>query len=171
VPIDDLAFEHRMYLPLAGLVTLIVIGGYVLLERLQGWLNVPEGKASAARTVACVVVVALAATLVGRTRVRNLDYRTKLTIWQDSAAKSPHSARSHFSVGGALGEIADAIQRMVEERKALAGQMHGMGQEASARTAKKEAKDWLEKARAALREAEKFNLRAVELAPKNTEAR
>ena len=33
VPIADLVFEHRMYLPLAGLVILVVLGGYVFLER------------------------------------------------------------------------------------------------------------------------------------------
>ena len=36
LPIRDLAFEHRMYLPLAGLAVLAVWGGYALLGRVAG---------------------------------------------------------------------------------------------------------------------------------------
>ena len=36
LPLRDLAFEHRMYLPLAAVVDGVVIGGYVLGQRVVG---------------------------------------------------------------------------------------------------------------------------------------
>ena len=61
VPIRDLAFEHRMYLPLAPLVALLVIGAAALIGRV--------GLAPATtRGVAIATTAAIVATLAALTR-------------------------------------------------------------------------------------------------------
>ena len=77
--------EHRMYLPLAAVLALTVAG----LQRLAG----PRGLYAA---------IALAAALGGMTVQRNTDYRSVVSIWTDTVAKRPESARAQAGLGGAL---------------------------------------------------------------------
>ena len=77
--------EHRMYLPLAVLVSAAVLGAYAWLGRRSLWLW---------------AAVALAGA-VG-TWTRNLDYRSERAIWADTVAKRPGNARAHFNLGVAL---------------------------------------------------------------------
>jgi len=77
--------EHRMYLPLAVLVSAAVLEAYAWLGRRSLWLW---------------AAVALAGG-VG-TWVRNLDYRSERAIWADTVAKRPGNARAHFNLGVAL---------------------------------------------------------------------
>jgi tetratricopeptide (TPR) repeat protein len=85
IPIADVAFEHRMYLPLAAAVVLGVCAVYALLGR---------------RSV--VVFLALAAGLGLLTVQRNEDYRSELSIWSDTVAKQPDNARAHNNLGTIL---------------------------------------------------------------------
>ncbi len=39
IPLADIAFEHRLYLPVAAVVALVVLGGYALLKRLGRWAD------------------------------------------------------------------------------------------------------------------------------------
>lgn len=77
--------EHRMYLPAAVLVALVVPAAYLACRRAFWWGAIP-------------VVVALA----GLTMARNDAYRTELTLWNDTVAKRPGNARAH-------GQLADAL--------------------------------------------------------------
>ena len=77
--------EHRMYLPLAVLVSAAVLGTYAWLGRRSLWLW---------------AAVALAGG-VG-TWVRNFDYRSERAIWADTVAKRPGNSRAHFNLGVAL---------------------------------------------------------------------
>jgi tetratricopeptide (TPR) repeat protein len=76
--------EHRMYLPLAAVMTLAAIGIHAAVRR-QSW----------------VVIAALAIGLGVLTARRNEDYRSELTIWNDAAAKRPDNARAHTNLGAA----------------------------------------------------------------------
>jgi len=69
--------EHRMYLPLAAIVTLAICG-------LANWIG---------RRI-LIVGAAAAAGLAFLTAVRNQDYRTGLSIWQDTVNKRPDNARA-----------------------------------------------------------------------------
>ena len=91
IPIADLAFQHRMYLPLAAVVTLAVLGADRLLAR--------GGGSGLVRAVALGVV---AAALLALTVRRNLDYATPLSIWSDTVAKRPQNQRAQFNLGYAL---------------------------------------------------------------------
>ena len=87
--------EHRMYLPLAAVITALVLAAYAWAGRRSGWLW------------AGVALVCLGATVA-----RNRDYRSNLAIWSDTAAKSPGNARAHNNLGQALfraGRIQDSV--------------------------------------------------------------
>ena len=95
VPVDYPVYEHRMYLSLAAVLLLIVLGIFFLL-----------------RQYTPVVVAVLAISLGILTWRRNLDYRSDLAIWQDTVNKRPANPRAHTNLGLAMadvGQIHDAI--------------------------------------------------------------
>lgn len=77
--------EHRMYLPLAAVAALAVVG-------LHRWL----GRRS------WIVCAALAAGFGGLTALRNVDYHSELGLWADTVAKNPANARAHNNLGKAV---------------------------------------------------------------------
>lgn len=95
--------EHRMHLPLAA----IVLGAVLLLRLLPGRL--PQ---------AIVAALALSAGLA--TEVRNRDYRTVESIWEDTLAKAPANARALANLGlryaelGRHAEAVDILRRAVD---------------------------------------------------------
>ena len=98
IPIADLAFEHRMYLPLAAVVVLGVMGVYDLVGR---------------RTVAVVAVLAVGLGVL--TVQRNQDYRSEIAIWGDTVAKCPQNPRAQNNLGKALGQagrMPEAIEHL-----------------------------------------------------------
>jgi tetratricopeptide (TPR) repeat protein len=89
--------EHRMYLPLAAVVTLGVIVINALLGRRSD-----------------VVFLALAVGLGFLTIRRNQDYHTELSIWTDTLAKCPDSIRAHYNLGNMLlhaGKVPEAVDQ------------------------------------------------------------
>jgi tetratricopeptide (TPR) repeat protein len=99
IPIPDLAFEHRMYLPLAALTAALVLGAYAIHRRLSSIRSSWEPKGSA---VLVILVIAIAAALGVRTYVRNLDYAGELQIWHATVTQAPENWRAHANLGGAL---------------------------------------------------------------------
>jgi len=86
--IADLAVEHRMYLPLASLIILLVVGFHAIVPRLLR----PEAKPAA--LYAAVLLFAVA-TLSLRTFVRNRVYCNPIVMWSNTVAASPHNDRAH----------------------------------------------------------------------------
>ena len=87
--------EHRMYLPLAAVVTLAVVGLHSFIGR----------RGLFVATVLAVVFGVL-------TFRRNADYRSALEIWTDTVAKCPDNARAQYGLGDILlraGRAAEAI--------------------------------------------------------------
>jgi tetratricopeptide (TPR) repeat protein len=74
--------EHRMYLPVAAVISLAVLGLYQWLGR-RSWL---------------VFGVLIGAAMFGTYR-RNFDYRSSQSIWEDTVAKWPNEARSRSNLG------------------------------------------------------------------------
>jgi len=106
LPIADLAFEHRMYLPLAAVVTAIVMGCYFVSSRLPSVPAQTSLRASAG--AACVAL----ATLSVLTVVRNQDYSDRERMWRDVIAKRPGNARGYSNLGAILldtGRLNEAI--------------------------------------------------------------
>ncbi len=99
IPIVDLAFEHRMYLPLAAVAAAVVIGVYKLSRRLARRRGMPDGKLFRWQAMG----IGIAALLLGAaTFARNEVYRNETALWGDVVQKAPHNARAHVYFGNAL---------------------------------------------------------------------
>ena len=95
IPLDSPAYEHRMYLPLAAVVVLVVMGIHALVGR---------------RSMTVVAVLAIGLGFL--TWRRNQTYGSELAIWQDTVIKRPDNPRAHDNLGIALfraGKMAEAI--------------------------------------------------------------
>jgi len=108
VPVQDPAFEHRMYLPLAAVIVAAVAGVRALLGR------VVESRAT--RTaVAAVVTVVVAVACMAATRARNHDYDSMFAMWGSVLRVRPQNPRAHSDYGKALaerGQMADAVSHL-----------------------------------------------------------
>ena len=94
IPVQPVA-EHRMYLPLAAVVALVVVNLYA------HW-----------RQGCWVVFAALALALAALTVRRNEDYLNPRSIWADTVAKCPANARAHCYLGDVLaaqGQFTEAL--------------------------------------------------------------
>jgi len=93
--------ENRMYLPLAGLAALSVLGGYALAGR---------------RSLPVFALVAV--TLAAASARRNQDYASERSIWADAVESCPANARARTQLGNALlrlpGRSAEAIYQLGE---------------------------------------------------------
>jgi len=90
--------EHRMYLPLAGLVSLVVFGAVAAFPR--------------PRLIA-VAVGAIAVGLAWVTADRLSVYRTPLALWTETVERAPDNPRAHANLGRArelAGDVAGAIR-------------------------------------------------------------
>ncbi len=116
IPIRDLAFEHRMYLPLAAVICLFLLGlrWIISVPIRRGW----SGR-SAGRALTVLVIVACVTALSLRTRDRNADYHSELTIWSDTAAKSPTNARAFRGIGDAYFDASRHLDAIRQYEKAL----------------------------------------------------
>lgn len=77
--------EHRMYLPLAAVVTTLV-----------GLAHRTFGPRASLGTLAVALL------LGGATFARNRDYRDAITLWTHTVAQRPENARAHAALGAAL---------------------------------------------------------------------
>lgn len=95
IPIRDVMFEHRMYLPSVGLVMAASSGGWWLAIRCVGGDRI--------RGVRWFVGggAVLGVVLAGATVMRNRVWQDEVTLWKDVVAKSPLKARAHGSLGHA----------------------------------------------------------------------
>ncbi|MFN8005695.1 MAG: tetratricopeptide repeat protein [Terriglobia bacterium] len=106
LPLDDLAAEHRMYLPSAPVILLAVIGVFAMARWIFGD-NKPLILIALA-SWALVVVFAL----TWRTVVRNEDYRETLSMWLKISHQRPLNPRAPYNVGHYLyahGQTTEAI--------------------------------------------------------------
>jgi tetratricopeptide (TPR) repeat protein len=110
MPIADAAVERRMYLPLAAVAAFVVIGGCVLLGRLGG-------DRRPARTWTAAGVFLIVAVLGYLTALRNLDYRSEFSIWDDTVRKAPANPRAVDGRGKACFEKHD-YGRAIEDHDA-----------------------------------------------------
>ncbi len=102
-PIRDLAFEQRMYLPLAAVVALAVLAAHLLSERLAARLFASEKRRRPVRIAAAIaLMLPLTIALAGRTHLRNLDYRDPVSIWTAATEVSPKNSRAWSNLGKML---------------------------------------------------------------------
>src|SRR5262249_40726048 len=118
MPITDLANDHRLYLSLAALMALVVIGAYLLAERLpgSGATRSDHGRSRSILVTGCLVVI-LFAWYGSLTVRRNADYHNEIMMWRDVISKRPANARAHSNLGLYLavhGDLDDAEAHLLE---------------------------------------------------------
>jgi Flp pilus assembly protein TadD len=112
VPIKDPIFEHRMYLPLASIVTVMVLAGAWFLHRTYARLSL---SAPARRRISTTVVCLAAGALMAGTIHRNRAYASAEVMWRDVIKKQPNSLRGHYNLGTDLlhrNQLASAIEAL-----------------------------------------------------------
>ncbi|MFT5525475.1 MAG: tetratricopeptide (TPR) repeat protein [Pirellulaceae bacterium] len=92
MPITDLAFEHRMYLPLAVVVAVTLLAATFGLSRLS---YSEKSKRMLAVTMLLLVLSALSI----RTWFRNRDYAAAEVMWTKVILVAPHNYRAHYNLG------------------------------------------------------------------------
>lgn len=105
--------EHRMYLPLAGVVAALVVVPYVRLVR--------RGQSTGRLRLAGVALVAVATVALGaRTMARNEDYGSAVSIWESAIAHWPSNPRAHLSLGLAVAERGNPAEAIRHFQRAVA---------------------------------------------------
>jgi protein O-mannosyl-transferase len=107
-PMRQAIFEHRMYLSLAAVVMLAVLGAEYAIRKLAPH---PKRRAVLGGCLTLTVVAALGCL----THARNRDYHSELRIWQDNVAHRPESSFARNGVGWCLlkdGRYAEAAQHL-----------------------------------------------------------
>jgi len=100
--------EHRMYLPLAAVITIMVCALSEAAARMGGKL---------APFLLGLVLPAAAAGLGFSTTQRTREYRTAVAIWTDTVAKVPKNVRPHDNLANAFLE-AGQVQEAVDQYEA-----------------------------------------------------
>lgn len=95
IPIGDLMFEHRVYLPSAGLFAGVAAAAALALARL-----LPDRWPRVLVAGGLGLSILLAAASAARNRV----WTDEVSLWTDAAAKAPEKPRPHLNLGHALDE-------------------------------------------------------------------
>jgi protein O-mannosyl-transferase len=90
IPIEDVIFEHRVYLPSIGMFMAAACVGAMAAKRWFAGRRIPLYAATS------VVLIFLAATCA-----RNNVWTSQISLWQDTVKKSPNKARPHNALGAA----------------------------------------------------------------------
>ncbi|MGD2109977.1 MAG: tetratricopeptide repeat protein, partial [Phycisphaerae bacterium] len=113
VPIKDPIFEHRMYLPLVGVVALVVFLAHYAWRYPAGRLSL---KTWTANGVVAAVVICVVCGLSYATYERNSVYQSEVGMWRDVRAKQPESPRAAENLGTALlAEDVEEAERILEQ--------------------------------------------------------
>lgn len=93
----EIATENRVYVPLAAVIALIVLGAFFLWERLTRAAQ--EAGARWARVAPAAALAGLALALGGLTVQRNKDFHDPMDLWNRSIQHWPFSARALINRG------------------------------------------------------------------------
>ena len=107
--------EHRMYLPLAAVVALVVVtADRITRGPPSAAILEPAPSRSRLWTAVGPAVLCCVALVLGCTTVRrNIDYRSALSIWRDTVEKCPDNWRALCNLGDEYASLGD-LERAVE---------------------------------------------------------
>jgi len=108
IPITDVIFEHRLYLPSVGFFLVMILGMKKGLEGL-GRRGVREG----------IPFILVLASLSIATFQRNVVWKDGVSLWKDVMEKSPNKARGHENLGVAYKEAGLLDLAIHQYREAL----------------------------------------------------
>ncbi len=106
IPIHDVIFEHRLYLPMVGYAMFLVGAIYYIFENKTIKL-----------VIAILSVMVISYSIV--TYNRNFVWKDKLTLWNDVISKSPNKARPYYNRGFAYYQQGNLVQAIPDFNKAI----------------------------------------------------
>ncbi|HEY1067419.1 MAG TPA: hypothetical protein VGE52_14955, partial [Pirellulales bacterium] len=115
IPILDLAFEHRMYLPLVSVVIVVVLSTRWALDAA---MRAAPTLAFARPWIALLLLIGATTALAARTWQRNFDYASNETMWRDVIRQRPENARAHLSLAVQLDATGRGEEALAEYREA-----------------------------------------------------
>lgn len=108
IRLEDMVADRWLYLPSVGFMVIMVLAGEWVYRSLV------MGK-SRARFLIFFFLCTLSIELYGfATVLRNFDWGSEWTLWEDTMAKSPNKARGHIALGLAfmnVGKMEEAVRR------------------------------------------------------------
>ena len=107
IPIVDVIFEHRVYLPSVGAFIGITTGALMAAKRLT------------IKKIVITVLALITLLLSGLTYARNTLWNDEISFWHDVVGKSPNKARPHSNLGYAYSYNGLWDNAIVEYQKAL----------------------------------------------------
>lgn len=110
IPIKDVIFEHRVYLPGYGIILMFSSLAFHALNGRHGRTRSEGYYIKATAALVLIVVVPLSITAHNRNRV----WGELVTLYEDIVAKSPKKARAHNNLGKAYAEKG-MMKKAVEE--------------------------------------------------------
>ena len=116
IPVRDVAFEHRMYLPLVAVIVLMIAGVRAVWD-LTGRRVLQN--ITSRRWVEAAIVVGIVALLGSCTVRRNREYHDAKGMWNEVAQKRPDNARAHVNIGALLEQVGRMEEAIEEFRIAL----------------------------------------------------
>ncbi len=106
IPIADLIFEHRTYLPSFGFFLIISSLGYMFLRKNN-------------KSILLALFIVLIATYSGMTFQRNKVWKDELSLWNDVITKSPNKARPYMNRGVAYWSMDQREKALADYAKAV----------------------------------------------------
>jgi tetratricopeptide (TPR) repeat protein len=107
IPIADVIFEHRAYLPNAGIIVAAVTAVTLLTRKVN------DKKVVTAAIMSGAILVAV---LGSATYARNSIWESNTSIWEDVVSKSPDKSRGHHNLGNEYQE-ADLLEKAIGQYK------------------------------------------------------
>ena len=118
LPIKDVIYEHRLYLPMAGFSLFLVSGIYYLLLTVRQLKILRFAQEDNGRNVVVVLTIIIACYSLMAYQ-RNNAWKDELTLWGDTIQKSPHKTRAYINLAFAYDKQGDLAQVMSNYNKAI----------------------------------------------------
>lgn len=112
IPLDDLIFEYRLYLPSVGFLLAVVAGAHAISR--PCW-RINRGSRMLFGGIVAMIVVVLAHATYSRNQV----WRDPVALWEDNIRKSPNKVRPHISLASTFfmqGRNAEAVSQVLLAR-------------------------------------------------------
>ena len=106
IPIQDVIYEHRLYLPMVGYAVFLVSAVYYIFEN-KGTKPV----------IAILSIAAVSYSIL--TYNRNFVWKDEFTLWNDTVRKSPNKARPLYNRGNAYIDKGNINQAISDYNKAI----------------------------------------------------
>ncbi|MFQ5901654.1 MAG: tetratricopeptide repeat protein [Thermodesulfobacteriota bacterium] len=122
IPLQNVIFEHRLYLPSVGVIISFTTALYYWFEAVWKRWRVNRERRQVLICTACFLLInsVFAVSLSIATYRRNLVWKDNETLWADTVSKSPGKPKLHYNLGiaymekGRFNEAVEAYKKAIE---------------------------------------------------------